>query len=224
MTLSEQASPDQPYQVALVDDDPDVRSYISQAIELDPLLQLSSVTDNLADAVTLLKKHPPRVLLVDLGLPDGSGLELIRLASQYPETDSMVISVFEDEYHVISALKMGASGYLLKDSVAETICSNIFHLIQGGSPISPMIARLLLPRFQINQQSATQLKAPLSNRELEVLQLVSLGYTRREISEKLFISVDTVGSHIRHIYKKLAVNSKLEAVRKGTHMGLLQMT
>lgn len=208
------------YDVILVDDDPHIRQHMTAVLAAEPRLRLTNCVETLAQGLALLKQHPPRVLLVDLGLPDGSGLELIAAASQYTETDSMVISVFGDEKNVISALKAGASGYLLKDGMAATINTDILSLIAGGSPISAKIARHLLNRFQ-----EPQLQQPpdsnLTERQIEVLKLVAMGYKRREIASKLFVSVDTIGTHILNIYKKLRVNTNVEAIKKGSDLGLL---
>ena len=208
------------YDIILVDDDPHIRQHMSAVLDAEPRLHLRACAETLEQGQALLKQSPPRVLLIDLGLPDGSGLDLIADASQYPQTDSMVISVFGDEQNVIAALKAGATGYLLKDGMAGTIIEDILSLIAGGSPISAKIARHLLNRFQPPQLQQTE--APtLTQRQTEVLKLVSMGYKRREIADKLFVSVDTIGTHILHIYKKLRVNTNVEAIKKGADLGLL---
>jgi len=208
------------YNVILVDDDPHIRQHMSAVLATEPRLNLVACAETLAEGLALLEKAPPRVLLVDLGLPDGSGLDLIAAASQHPQTDSMVISVFGDEQNVISALKFGATGYLLKDGMANTIIDDILSLIAGGSPISAKIARHLLNRFQ-EPQTPQVPTSTLTQRQIEVLKLVSMGYKRREIAERLFVSVDTIGTHILHIYKKLRVNTNVEAIKKGSDLGLL---
>ena len=208
------------YDIILVDDDPHIRQHMSAVLNAEPCFHLTACAETLEAGLKLIKQSPPRVLLVDLGLPDGSGLDLISTASQLPQTDSMVISVFGDEQNVIAALKSGATGYLLKDGMAGTIIDDIKSLIAGGSPISAKIARHLLNRFQ--PLPTQQGDAPtLTQRQTEVLKLVSMGYKRREIADKLFVSVDTIGTHILNIYKKLRVNTNVEAIKKGTDLGLL---
>ena len=242
------------HDVIVIDDDPDIRAYLSDAIETEEKLNLCALGATLEQGLELLTSNKPRVMLVDLGLPDGSGLELIEAASQYSEVDTMVISLFGDEQHVIGALKRGAKGYILKDSLAETINSEILTLIDGGSPISSKIARYLLKQFESHseQQSEAELKQEpkqsqpelppseppsnntepddqqnqktkgvLTRREVEILKLVANGYKRHEIAAKTFISIDTVSTHINHIYKKLVVKTNIEAIRKGTDLGIL---
>lgn len=208
------------HDIILVDDDPQIRQHMTAVLDAEPRFRLSACAETLAQGLDALAKAPPRVLLVDLGLPDGSGLELIAAASLYPNTDSMVISVFGDELNVISALKAGATGYLLKDGMAGSIIQDILSLIAGGSPISAKIARHLLNRFQPTPRSEGQVPE-LTQRQIEVLKLVAMGYKRREIADKLFISVDTVGTHILNIYKKLRVNTNVEAIKRGSDLGLL---
>ena len=210
------------YDLIVVDDDPRIREHLAQAIAQEPKLRLCASAENLEQGMELLKRHLPRVALVDLGLPDGNGLDLITAASLLNDVDTMVISVFGDEHHVISALKRGARGYILKDSLPATITGEILALIDGGSPISAKIARYLLKQFERPLASGNSAEnATLTMRETEILRLIASGYRRHEIAEKSFISIDTVGTHISHIYRKLMVNSNIEAIRKGTDLGII---
>lgn len=171
----------------------------------------------------------PDLLAVDLGLPDGHGTELIRFARrEHPTTEVMVITVFADERSVISAIEAGAGGYLLKDGTPQEISQALVQLAEGGSPISPAIARHLLRRFQSEPAAAAPTAtaaepAPsLTQREIEVLRLISKGFRFGEIAELLGISTHTVTTHVRHLYRKLEVSSRSAAVWEARHLGLLR--
>jgi DNA-binding NarL/FixJ family response regulator len=170
------------------------------------------------------------VLLVDLGLPDGSGIELIRAAHfRQPQCGVMVCTVFGDEIHVMQSLEAGATGYLLKDSPAHSMVGEIRSLHLGGSPISPLIARQVLTRFRekkLPQPASAPPKTDatrplLSARELEVLELITKGFTADEIAELLSVSRHTVHTFVRRIYSKLHVNSKAEAIFEARNQGLI---
>ena len=173
-----------------------------------------------------LRQNNPDVLLTDLGLPDSHGIDLIRTARiKNEQIEIMVISVFGDEKNVVSAIEAGATGYLLKDGDSEYIGDSIIDLISGGSPISPSIARHLLKRFKTSkQEKATDQTAPsLTKREMEVLKAVAKGLTYIEIADLLSMSPNTVTSHIKHIYRKLEVRSRSEAVFEAVQLGLIDL-
>ena len=180
----------------------------------------------------MLDLRKPDVLLVDLGLPDVSGIEVIRHASQtLPTCECMVVTVFGDEEHVLASIEAGAAGYLLKDASEESFLSGIRELINGGSPISPIIARRLLKRFQTQAVPATSAvenvgdetsSVALSDREREILHLASKGFNYPEMGKLMSISPHTVTSHVKKIYRKLAVHSRGEAVFEANRMGLIR--
>jgi len=216
-------------QVAVVEDVRETRDKLVRSISANEQLRVSSTASTLAEGMALLSARPADVLLVDLGLPDGSGIDLIRnAADRYDDMDIMVITVFGDERNVVQAIEAGASGYLLKDGETETIAQSILQLVGGGSPISPGIARYLLKRFQ---GPATGLPASdsdratpdfsLTKREQEVLNLIAKGFRYDEIAGLLNLSAHTITSHIKNLYKKLAVHSRGEAVYEATRLGLL---
>ena len=185
---------------------------------------------DLASARRMLARQAPDVLLTDLGLPDGSGIDLIReTARAHPATDIMVISVFGDEEHVLASIEAGATGYILKDSLPEEFVGLIQQLRAGGSPISPVIARQLLKRFRPNAVTPAASCAPapaaaqvgLSARETEVLALIAKGFNFAEIARLLTVSPHTITAHVKKIYQKLAVHSRGEAVYEATKMGLV---
>jgi DNA-binding NarL/FixJ family response regulator len=168
----------------------------------------------------------PNVLLVDLGLPDGSGLAVIARAKRlYPDCEVMVVSVFGDEDHVVAAIEAGASGYLLKDTLRESFLGTIRELLTGGSPISPSIARILLNRARTPGSAPARPSVSgidLAERESQILGLVSKGFNFNEISGLLGVSPNTVKTHIYRIYRKLAVHSRGEAVFEARKLGLLE--
>ena len=160
-------------------------------------------------------------MLVDLGLPDKSGIDVIRHAAKVsPQCESMVVTVFGDEAHVLASIEAGATGYLLKDASADQFLASIRELVAGGSPISPVIARGLLRRFMPNPVVPNN-ESNLSEREREILKLVAKGFNFGEIGQLLTISPHTVTSHIKKIYRKMAVHSRGEAVYEAQRMGLL---
>jgi len=174
-----------------------------------------------------LASRAPDVLLVDLGLPDMSGLELIRFASaRYPQCDILVISIFGDESNVLAALEAGARGYLLKGSLQHDIAFDIRDIRNGGSPLSPVIARQMLKRLRMPgreplPRNAGEDETMLTPREGEILNAISRGFSYAETAQMLGVSVGTVHSFLKRIYRKLAVHSKTEAVFEANRLGLI---
>jgi len=209
--------------VLVVEDDPFIRERLTQAVELHPKLQVCGNAAFYEDARSMLQNLHPDVLLTDLGLPDGDGVDLIRQASRLAGIESIVISVFGDEQHMMSALEAGASGYLLKNSNIEAIGESIIEMLEGGSPMSPSIARTLIKRFQHTSQSLKIPEHDLTERELQVLGLIAKGLNYNEISDTLGISYHTVASHVKNIYRKLQVNSRSEAVYEAEQLGLIRI-
>ena len=217
------AAQDLPRPVFIVEDDLATRERLARAVAREADLRVLGSAGTLAEARAALAGLAPAVLLVDLGLPDGSGIELIRaLSRSHPQTQCMVISVFGDEAHVVAAIEAGASGYLLKDALPDEIGHTIRDLLAGGSPISAAVARRVLQRLRAPApRSITSPSRPsLSERETEVLDLVSRGYAYREIGDALSISIHAVGFHIRQIYRKLAVASRGEAAFQALEGGM----
>jgi DNA-binding NarL/FixJ family response regulator len=212
------------HSVLIVEDDAETRLYIADAVRSDPSLQVVGAVGTVREAVQLLAESVTDVLLVDLGLPDGNGAELIRFARRVgADTQSLVITVFGDEQSVIAAIHAGARGYLLKDDRSSGICEAIHQLVAGGSPLSPNIARYLLRRFAEAEQIAEPApKLPqLSERETEILKYVVKGFTFPEIAALLKISTHTVTTHARRIYRKLEVRSRAEAVFEAVSLGIV---
>jgi DNA-binding NarL/FixJ family response regulator len=218
------------YGVILVEDDDYTRDRLARAIDAHPELRLLGSAATCEAGRALLATTRADVLITDLGLPDGSGVELIREARQRrPELLALVITVFGDESHVVAAIEAGAMGYLLKDGTADYIGSSILEMIGGGSPISPPIARYLLRRFRSTEPgpaATATAEVPgtrLSDREREVLTLIVKGFSYAEIANLLGVSAHTVTTHVRGIYRKLEVHSRGEAVYEALAMGIVKL-
>lgn len=210
--------------VMVVEDDPAFLTRFCSIVASDAALELFAAVTDVASARQALSKTAPDVLLTDLGLPDGNGIDLIReTAHRHPNTDIMVITVFGDEDHVLASIAAGATGYILKDSLPEEFVHLIKQLRAGGSPISPVIARQLLKRLKPPGITAGRAMedSPLSTRETEVLGLVAKGFSFGEIARLLGVSQHTIISHVKKIYQKLAVHSRGEAVYEAGKMGLI---
>ena len=214
--------------VALVEDDVNFQNALIDAIGAAPDMTLQSVAGTRALGLQALDQIQADVLLVDLGLPDGSGIDVIRAAhTKWPGCNIMVSTTFGDELHVMQSLEAGASGYLLKDSAPERMVFEIRSLYSGGSPISPLIARQILMRFRQDDKSAAAPLEPasgkpaLSAREQEVLEYITKGFTSDEIAVMMSVSRHTVLTYVRRIYAKLEVNSKAEAIYEARNQGLL---
>ena len=218
-----------PITVAMVEDEPDIQARFARVIAGNPRLRLLQRCSTATDMLRWLASHAVDVLLVDLGLPDGSGLDVIaRCRRLQPACDVMVITIFGDPGHMLKAFQAGARGYLVKDGTEAELAAHVLDLHAGGSPMSPIIARQLLtqwndwaPRQQPAANTAAQSQVALSRRELEVLQLVSRGCTYHETGAHLGITVTTVQAHVRNIYGKLDVHNKAEALFEARHLGLL---
>ncbi|MFZ6639748.1 response regulator [Undibacterium sp. TC4M20W] len=211
--------------VALVEDDAATRERFCASIAASEYLRLvyAAVCGN--DMLNWLKDHHADVLLSDLGLPDISGIDVIRYcAIRHPATDIMVISMFEDESHVLASIEAGASGYLLKDAMDDDIEKQIMLLSSGGAPMTPVIARLVLRKFRKEPAPAVDVPpgGALTPRELEVLNYISRGFKYAEVARLHEVSIHTVHTHIKNIYVKLAVHSKSEAVYEANKLGLLK--
>ncbi|KQX30024.1 response regulator transcription factor [Variovorax sp. Root434] len=221
--------------VALVEDEAGTRERLCSAVAQSPALELVFTAATAGEIRAWLREGRPDVLLVDLGLPDGSGFEVIEWCRQLaPKAETMVITMFGDEANMIRAFEAGARGYLLKDGTEDDLSRHVLQLHAGGSPMSPIIARQLLTRMApgaaapvapVAAVAPGPAQAPaaasLSPRETEVLALVSRGYTYPELTSLLGISLSTIQTHVKSIYSKLAVHSKTEAVFEARQLGLL---
>lgn len=209
-----------PATIALVEDDDEARKRLVASINSDSSLRLVGEYATGAKALAGLAASAPDVFLVDLGLPDMPGLEVVkRVAEKHPACDILVVTVFGDEESVIGAFEAGARGYLLKGALERDIAEDIRHLRNGGSPLSPVIARQVLKRLVPTK--AAPAKDVLTPRETEILNAIARGFSYAETASLLRLSVQTVHSHLKNIYRKLAVHSKTEAVFEADRRRLL---
>jgi len=179
-----------------------------------------------AAGLRVLRESTVDVLVVDLGLPDGSGLQVIRAAAATrPQCATLVVTVFGDEEHVVNAIEAGASGYLLKDSSDAELLAAARDLLAGGSPISPMVARLVLNRMRAAPDETVKGddEVELSDREAQILGYVARGFSFADICGLLNITANTVKTHVNRIYRKLAVHSRAQAVYEATRLGLIDL-
>jgi len=219
-----------PVTVALVEDDSRVRERFERVIATDPSLRCLFAASTAHELLAWFGENAVDVLLVDLGLPDTPGLEVIRRARRMqPACAVMVITMFGDEANMLQAFEAGAGGYLLKDGTEADLAAHVLSLHGGGSPMSPIIARQLLVRWQADTPHAAQAvpvaeggPVALSKRESEVLNLVARGFIYPEIAQQMGLSVSTIQTHVRNIYGKLDVHNKTEAVFEARQLGLLR--
>ncbi len=212
--------------ILIVEDSEATRHRLEEAITEGGQFELIGSVNTYQDALSFIRSTPPDILLTDLDLPDGNGVELIKLINlPVVKTElAIVITVFGDGYHVIEALKAGASGYLLKDDNFMDINEAISQMVDGGAPISPSIARYLLNELSMADTTNEKEKSTdsiLSPREKEVLLLVSKGYTSKEIAKTLDLSYYTVREYVSNVYKKLSVKNKMQAVSEATLLGII---
>lgn len=184
------------------------------------------ITSSIAQTRQTVDYSKMALALVDLGLPDGNGIEIIEeFSKQYPDTPILVISSWSTEEVIISALKSGATGYILKERDDFELRISIRSVLKGGVPIDPFIARHILDKLSHEPESASVTFESeiinLTERESQILELVATGLSNKEIANQVFLSQHTVESHIKQVYRKLAVNNRTKAVTKARQIGLL---
>ncbi|HEY8101857.1 MAG TPA: response regulator transcription factor [Burkholderiaceae bacterium] len=220
-------TPSSQISVAIVEDDAITRKILSAVIESDSGLQLLASFENVTSALAWLETACADVVLVDLRLKDGLGIEVIRSCTRYhPACDAVVLTSSSEDKDVAECIAAGARGYLLKEDGACQIVRAIQELRFGGSPVSPLIARKILDQLRNTEKvkvtATEEEKNLLSKREVAVLQLIARGCTYEEIAQNLSISIMTVQNHIKSIYSKLSVNSRGKAVFEAQQRGLLE--
>jgi len=208
--------------VLIIEDRKDIATKLEQAVLDTAGLGLLGIAHTLDHGLNLLFDRQPRLVLVDIGLPDGTGIDVVRACRQANwQVDAVIVAIVGDEARVIEAIKAGAKGYLLKGAGLQQIGEDILSVLEGGSPISPAIARHLLKIVALEQSHDAAEPSPLTARETEILRAVARGYKRSEIAQQLGISAGTVGNHITSIYRKLEVTSNTEAIAHASRMGVL---
>jgi Response regulator containing a CheY-like receiver domain and an HTH DNA-binding domain len=203
--------------IIIIEDDEKIRNYLAALIAGSGEFDLQANFPTAEEAILYFEKglgDSIELVLTDIQLPGKSGIDFIGwLKPLRPEIQLMVLSAYDDADKVFKALKAGATGYILKNTEASKLIEALRDLRKGGSPMSNEIARKVVNTFQ-QEIDYKDLKENLSDREREVLQWLSKGFSYKEIAEKLFISVETVRTHIRNIYEKLQAGNKNEALRK----------
>ena len=226
-------------EVLLVEDDVATREWLAAMLTEQPDLHLAQACGTVAEALDWLQRHPVDILLTDLGLPDGSGREVIgRAAECNPACEILVLTIFGDEAHVLSAIDAGAGGYLLKDGSLASVRDHLACLRSGGSPLSPTIARKVMEQFRAISLKAglpptataepaadpahssnaigTEPREPLTDREARILELVAQGLSNKQIAAAVFLAEGTVKNYVSRIMEKLHASSRVElALRAG---------
>ena len=198
-------------------------------LEAAPELQIVGTALSGEEALEELEKmdEKPHVILCDLGLPRMSGIEVTeKVRATYPGVEILIFTVFEEEEKVIGAIKAGAAGYMLKGAEAHKIVEGIKDVHQGGSVIQPSLARRLLQHFNAPPEKAglkPEVITPLTNREVECLQMIAKGLSNSEAAGVLGLSKATVRTHLEHIYQKLDVTNRVEAVTEGIRQGIIDL-
>jgi DNA-binding NarL/FixJ family response regulator len=200
--------------VVIVEDDKEMREGLESIVRFHPALECLATYPSAEEALDHILSNIPDIVLMDIHLPGISGIECVRklkpllLSSQF-----MMCTVYEDNENVFDSLCAGATGYLLKNSPPGMITDAIIDLYHGGSPMSSVIARKVINAFQPALAQNTDM-GKLTRREREMLDLLAKGYRYKEIADQLFISFETVRTHIHNIYEKLQVQSRTEALNK----------
>jgi DNA-binding NarL/FixJ family response regulator len=203
--------------VSIVEDDPQVRGSLAKLIDGAPGFRCVSVHPSAEDALVEIPKVKPEVVLMDINLPGANGVECVRkLKPHCPTTQIIMLTVYQKTEHIFNALAAGATGYMLKQTPPAELLIAIKEVHGGGSPMSSHIARKIFQSFQQPAPACAEAES-LSPREAEVLDLLAKGFLYKEIADQMKVSYATVHTHIRHIYEKLHVRSRTEAVAK--HLG-----
>lgn len=204
--------------VSLVEDDVQARQLISLCLSSADGFACASEHGSAEEAMKVLPKIAPDVVMMDINLPKLSGIDCVRqLKPIMPNTQFVMVTVYEDSEHLFDALAAGASGYLLKQTPLEELLASLRSVQDGGSPMTGSIARKVVRFFQVSPPSKGDYPG-LSPRERQVLELLAQGYLYKEIADLLTLSIPTVNTHIRNIYDKLQVHSRSQAIARYPHL------
>lgn len=201
--------------VCIVEDNKDIRLALEQIIMMADGFKMLGSFPNAEDALTGLPILHPQVVLMDINLGGMSGIECVRLLKpKFPEILFMMCTVYEEDEKIFEALAAGANAYILKKTTPSRLLESVRELYEGGAPMSSQIARKVVTAFSKIPQTHNLSLDTLSNREAEILQLLAKGLLYKEIASQLNIAQETVRKHVYHIYEKLHVNNRVEAVNK----------
>lgn len=199
----------------IFEDRQNLRDSLKLLVETEEKFQLLAMYPNCKNADKHVLALKPDVVLMDIDMPEINGIEGVKMIKAVsPDTQIIMLTVFDDDEKIFESIKAGADGYLLKKSIAVELINAIYNASIGGSSISPGVATKVLNAFRLKNNQQKRETFSLSKREQEVLELLTKGYSYKKIAADLFVSIDTIGSHIKNIYSKLHVNSAPEAVAK----------
>lgn len=207
-----------PITILAFEDNDLLRDSLSSLVALNPNYNLVAAYANVLQAKTQINQHKPDVVLMDIDMPGRTGIEAVREIRTFNATLPVImLTVFDDNVHVLEAIKAGASGYLLKKHISTKLFESITEVLEGGAPMSPSIARMVINNMQRPSENPYQ----LTSREKEILTALSTGNSYKMIAAQFAISIDTVRTHIKKIYEKLHVHSQTEAVSKAINEKLV---
>ncbi|MEX0761062.1 MAG: response regulator transcription factor [Dehalococcoidia bacterium] len=212
-----------PIKVIVVDDHPVVRRGLVSVLNAQPDIQVVGEAEDGAVALDQVRRLRPEVVLMDLQMPGMDGVEAIeKIRDDAPDTRIIILTTFETDNYIFRGVEAGASGYLLKDASSEELIEAIRAVQRGESPVEPRVASKILERLSTGSMASPE-QETLSAREFEVLQLLASGATNKEIAEKLFLTENTTKSHLRHIYDKLGVRGRTQALLEASKRGLIDI-
>jgi DNA-binding NarL/FixJ family response regulator len=200
--------------VCIIEDILEIQNGLRSIIENDHRFLLLKSFSNAEDAINELPEFVPNIVIADINLPGKSGIECVsKIKEMVPAIQFIMFTIYEDNDQVFEAIKAGANGYILKNTSPDKIIESLLDLSEGGSPMTAKIARKVIANMQGNSVSNKNIEL-LTERENEVIQLLSKGFLYKEIADKLNIATSTVKRHLSHIYQKLQVQNKTEAINK----------